>query len=60
MWLGYGLAMTCGPVMLLTARPDLLAYLRRIDAEETMLRAALGEPYLAYRQHSRRLIPGLY
>ncbi len=60
MWLGYGVAMTSAPAILVTTVPNLLAYRRRIDAEEAMLAGALGQSYRSYQQHSRRLVPGLY
>jgi protein-S-isoprenylcysteine O-methyltransferase Ste14 len=36
------------------------AMLRRIRVEEAELTRVLGEPYLAYRNHTKRLIPGLW
>ena len=36
------------------------AMLRRIRVEEAELTRVLGEPYLAYREHTKRLIPGLW
>jgi protein-S-isoprenylcysteine O-methyltransferase Ste14 len=60
MWLGYGLALTSAPATVATTLPNLVAYLRRIDAEETMLGEALGLPYRAYQQQTRRLLPGVY
>jgi protein-S-isoprenylcysteine O-methyltransferase Ste14 len=43
-------------VMLLSG----LALLNRIQVEEQVLQAALGEPYRMYMQRTRRLIPGIY
>jgi protein-S-isoprenylcysteine O-methyltransferase Ste14 len=40
--------------------PPTAALLYRISVEETALRAAFGEEYLAYSRDTRRLIPGLY
>jgi protein-S-isoprenylcysteine O-methyltransferase Ste14 len=36
------------------------AMLRRIRVEEAELTRVLGEPYRAYRDHTKRLIPGLW
>lgn len=60
LWRGYGLALTSAPALLVTTVPNLVAYLRRMDAEEAMLAESLGEAYLAYQQRTRRLVPGLY
>ena len=38
----------------------LLALLRRIQVEETVLVSALGPPYVDYRKRTKRLIPGLW
>ena len=59
MWLGYGLALTSLPATLVTSVPNLVAYLRRIDAEETLLVGSLGAAYRGYQHRTRRLIPGL-
>ena len=37
-----------------------IAVLRRIQVEEAELTRVLGENYLAYEQHTKRLIPGLW
>lgn len=60
MWAGYGLALTSLPATTATTIPMLLAYHRRITAEETMLTASLGDPYRAYQQRTARLIPGVW
>ncbi len=60
LWLGYGLALTSTPAALATTVPNLIAYARRIDAEEAMLVSSLGEAYRSYQQRSARLVPGLY
>jgi protein-S-isoprenylcysteine O-methyltransferase Ste14 len=60
MWLGYGLALTSMPAMLITTVPNLLAYMRRIDTEETMLVESLGDAYSDYLLRTKRLIPGVY
>jgi protein-S-isoprenylcysteine O-methyltransferase Ste14 len=36
------------------------ALLRRIQVEETELTRVLGDPYRAYRDRTKRLIPGLW
>jgi protein-S-isoprenylcysteine O-methyltransferase Ste14 len=60
LWLGYGLAKTSAPSTLLTTLPNLLAYVRRIEAEEAMLADSLGDDYIAYQKSSWRIVPGLY
>jgi protein-S-isoprenylcysteine O-methyltransferase Ste14 len=60
MWFGYGLALTSGPALLVTTVPNLLAYLRRIEAEETMLASSQPAAYGRYQQRSARLVPGVY
>lgn len=59
-WLGYGLALTSGPAALATTIPNLVAYVRRINAEEAMLVEAFGDPYRAYKDRTWPLVPGLY
>jgi protein-S-isoprenylcysteine O-methyltransferase Ste14 len=60
MWAGYGLALTSLPATTATTIPMLVAYHRRITAEEMMLTASLGDPYRAYQQRTARLIPGVW
>ena len=60
MWLGYGLALTSLPATVVTSIPNLVAYRRRIDAEEAMLVDSLGDPYRHYQRNTKRLVPGLY
>jgi protein-S-isoprenylcysteine O-methyltransferase Ste14 len=60
MWLGYGVALTSAPAILVTTGPNLVAYLRRIDAEERMLADSLGDVYRSYQRQSARLLPGVY
>jgi protein-S-isoprenylcysteine O-methyltransferase Ste14 len=60
MWFGYGLALTSLPAMLVTGLPNLMAYRRRIEAEESMLVNSLGDGYRDYRRRTKRLLPGLY
>lgn len=57
--LGWGLAFhTGGGVLLAVALlPPLLA---RIRAEERLLASQCGNEYEAYRDHTSRLIPGIY
>lgn len=60
LWLGAALAthnliaVVCVPLVILAA------YVYRIQQEEAMLRASLGEPYLTYMSRTRRLIPFVY
>lgn len=60
MWLGYGLSLTSFPATLVTVVPNLVAYLWRIDAEESMLVDSLGDSYRNYQRSTRRLVPGLH
>jgi protein-S-isoprenylcysteine O-methyltransferase len=60
MWFGYGLALTSLPATLAASIPNVVAYLRRVDAEETMLVDSLGDAYLDYQRRTKRLVPGLY
>jgi protein-S-isoprenylcysteine O-methyltransferase len=60
MWLGYGLALTSAPATALTTLPNLVAYRRRMDAEEIMLADSLGDPYREYQRRSWRLLPPVY
>jgi protein-S-isoprenylcysteine O-methyltransferase Ste14 len=60
MWFGYGLALTSAPATFVTTLPNLIAYLRRIEAEEAMLVGSLGDAYRFYQRHSWRLLPLVY
>jgi protein-S-isoprenylcysteine O-methyltransferase Ste14 len=60
MWLGYGLALTSLPATFVTTVPNLIAYLQRINAEETMLVNSLGDAYRSYQTQTKRLVPGVY
>jgi protein-S-isoprenylcysteine O-methyltransferase len=59
-WSGYGLSLTSWPALTVTAIPNAVAYLQRIEAEEAMLEASLGDSYRAYQRRTARLVPGLY
>lgn len=59
MWTGYALSWRSLPA-LSAIGPMLVAYLRRIAAEEEMLDRVPGGGYRRYRQRTRRLIPGIY
>ena len=40
--------------------PMLIAHLRRIKVEESMMHAATGKPWLEYTQLTSRLLPFVY
>ncbi len=58
--LGLGLAMTNWVSMLVLVICNLLGHIYRIYVEEQALRINLGQPYVAYMQHTKRLIPFVY
>ena len=60
MWLGYGLALTSMPATSVTSIPNVLAYLRRMGAEEPMLVDSLSDADCDYQAGRKRLVPGLY
>jgi protein-S-isoprenylcysteine O-methyltransferase Ste14 len=60
MWIGSALATGNLLVMLVIAALMFAAYAYRIQAEEAMLVATLGQPYRDYQKHTRRLIPFVY
>jgi protein-S-isoprenylcysteine O-methyltransferase Ste14 len=60
MWLGFGLAAANWLVAAAVAAAMGYAYYRRIQSEEAMLLASLGEPYRAYARDTWRLIPAVY
>jgi len=37
-----------------------IAVLRRIAVEEAALAEVMGPAYVAYQEHTKRLVPGLY
>ena len=57
---GFGLAFGTWPGLVLCLVLPVFALLRRIQVEETELTQVLGDPYRAYRDHTKRLIPGLW
>ncbi len=58
--LGFLLTMANWASLLIIFVPILAVTLWRIHIEEAALLAALGEPYRAYMQRTKRLIPGIY
>jgi protein-S-isoprenylcysteine O-methyltransferase Ste14 len=58
--LGLGLAVTNWVSMLVLVIGNLLGHLYRIHVEEQALRINLGQPYITYMQHTKRLIPFVY
>ena len=57
---GLGLAMNHVLGFALLVVPVLLVLLHRIRIEEQALRQGLGEPYVAYCQRTKRLVPWVY
>jgi protein-S-isoprenylcysteine O-methyltransferase Ste14 len=57
---GYGLAFGTWPGLVLCLVLPGVAILRRIGVEETELTRVLGDPYRDYRDHTKRLIPGVW
>jgi protein-S-isoprenylcysteine O-methyltransferase Ste14 len=57
---GFGLADGTWPGLAICLVLPAAALLRRIRIEEAELTRVLGDPYRAYRDHTKRLIPGLW
>jgi protein-S-isoprenylcysteine O-methyltransferase Ste14 len=57
---GYGLALSTWPGLIICVVLPAAAILRRIAVEESELTRVLGDPYREYRDHAKRLIPGLW
>ena len=60
MWLGFGLCSESWLAIASICSAMGFAYTRRIDAEEKMLRANLGEAYETYSMNTARLVPRVY
>jgi protein-S-isoprenylcysteine O-methyltransferase Ste14 len=60
LWIGAGLATGNVIVTLVIAALMFAAYAYRIQAEEAMLVATLGQPYRDYQARTKRLIPFIY
>jgi protein-S-isoprenylcysteine O-methyltransferase Ste14 len=60
LWIGAGLAAGSLIVTLVIAVLMFAAYSYRIQAEEAMLVATLGQPYRDYQKRTSRLIPFIY
>jgi protein-S-isoprenylcysteine O-methyltransferase Ste14 len=58
--LGNGIALGNALSLLIIFIPSILYILKRIATEESLLIDALGDPYKAYMQHTKRLLPGVY
>jgi protein-S-isoprenylcysteine O-methyltransferase Ste14 len=58
--LGLGIALGTWLSVPAALLPPLVAFAIRIRHEERVLAAELGEPYRAYMQRTRRLIPGVW
>jgi protein-S-isoprenylcysteine O-methyltransferase Ste14 len=57
---GFGLAFGNWPGLAICVLLPGAAMLRRIQVEESELTHVLGDPYLSYRERTKRLIPGLW
>jgi protein-S-isoprenylcysteine O-methyltransferase Ste14 len=57
---GFGLAFSNWPGLAICVLLPAAAMLRRIQVEESELTRVLGDPYLTYRDRTKRLIPGLW
>jgi protein-S-isoprenylcysteine O-methyltransferase Ste14 len=57
---GFGLAFSNWPGLILCLVLPEVATLRRIGVEEAELTKVLGDPYRAYQDHTKRLIPGVW
>lgn len=57
---GFGLAAGTWPGLAVCVVVPAVAMLRRIQVEEAELTRVLGDPYRAYRNRTKRLIPGLW
>jgi protein-S-isoprenylcysteine O-methyltransferase Ste14 len=57
---GFGLAFSNWPGLILCLVLPEVATLRRIGVEEAELTRVLGDPYRAYQDHTKRLIPGVW
>jgi protein-S-isoprenylcysteine O-methyltransferase Ste14 len=57
---GFGLAFSNWPGLVICLVVPAAATLRRIQVEESELTRVLGDPYLAYRDRTKRLIPGVW
>jgi len=58
--LGFGVASASWLLLALCAVLPPLALVRRIKVEEAEMVRVLGEPYLAYADRTKRLIPGIW
>jgi protein-S-isoprenylcysteine O-methyltransferase len=59
-FLGLGVSFGSWLSLLVLTLPILLALVRRIRVEETVLRRELGDDYAAYAARTRRLVPGIW
>jgi protein-S-isoprenylcysteine O-methyltransferase Ste14 len=57
---GFGLALSTWPGLVICLVLPAVAILRRIGVEENELTRVLGDPYHDYRDRTKRLIPGLW
>jgi protein-S-isoprenylcysteine O-methyltransferase Ste14 len=60
LWIGAGLATGNGLTTIVITVAMFVAYSYRLQAEEQMLLAMLGQPYREYQARTRRLIPFVY
>lgn len=59
-FLGLGICFANPVSLLLFVVPPSIAFLRRIDVEESALQAGLGDAYTQYIHHTKRLVPFVY
>jgi protein-S-isoprenylcysteine O-methyltransferase Ste14 len=59
-FLGLGLALANWLSVVLLLIPVVAVYLYRMQIEEKALSESLGQEYVEYCQHTKRLIPGIY
>ncbi|HET7018410.1 MAG TPA: isoprenylcysteine carboxylmethyltransferase family protein [Streptosporangiaceae bacterium] len=57
---GYGLVLNSWLALVILLVVPLATTLRRITVEEATLTEVLGDPYEAYKQRTKRLLPGLW
>ncbi len=60
MLLGLGLALTNWASLIIVLATGLIGLLYRVRVEERALADALGQPYVDYMRHTKRLIPLIF
>jgi len=59
-FLGFALTLRNWGAILVVLVPIFIAFVRRMNVEESALTEALGEKYVAYTRTTKRLVPGVY